>query len=336
MPGVWRWRWLAAVADDRHMTYAIDPELAPWADMLPELYCSDRASLLAARAAMERLSQFGSTYETVHRIETVHTTVPGPAGAPDVRVRVVMSERRAKAMPGLFYIHGGGFVMCDLETCYPEVLRAVDQLGVVVVAPEYRLAPENPFPAPIEDCYAALTWMATNAAELGIDSERLGVAGGSAGGGLAAAVALLARDRGGPSLCFQLLDVPELDDRLDTPSMRAYHDAPQWDKPSAIFSWRSYLGAEPGSPGVSPYAAPGRAEDLSGLPPAFIAVCQFDPLRDEGIAYAQRLMHAGVPTELHHYPGTFHGVMVIDHAAVTRRIRTDQIEALRRGLKVVT
>lgn len=226
--------------------------------------------------------------------------------------------------------------MCDLEPCYTLVLRAVDELGVVVVTVEYRLAPEHPFPAPVEDCYAALTWMATNAAELGIDPERVGVAGASAGGGLAAAVALLARDRGGPTLCFQLLDVPELDDRLDTPSMLAYHDAPQWDRPSAIFSWRSYLGVEPGSPHVSPYAAPARAESLSGLPPTFVAVCQFDPLRDEGITYAQRLMHADIPTELHHYPGTFHGVTMIEHAAVTRRILTDQIAALRHGLKVGT
>jgi acetyl esterase/lipase len=239
-------------------------------------------------------------------------------------------------VPGLLYIHGGGFVMSDLELFYAMALRAVDELGVVVVAVEYRLAPEHPFPAPVEDCYAALSWMVANAAELGIDPARVGVAGESAGGGLAAAVALLARDRGGPALCFQLLDVPELDDRLDTPSMVAYLDAPEWSRLGAIFSWRSYLGTEPGGADVSAYAAPARAEDLSELPPAFVNVCQFDPLRDEGIAYAQRLMHAGVPTELHHYPGTFHGSSVIEHAAVSRRMLTDQIAALRRGLKVMT
>lgn len=322
-------------ADDRRMTYAIDPELAPWLDMVPSLSFADHAALLAARATIEHMSR--SPHESESRVEIHRAMVPGLADAPDVPVRVHLPARRNDMAPGLLYIHGGGFVMSDLELYYSTVLRAADELGTVVVAVEYRLAPEHPFPAPLEDCYAALTWMAQDAAELGIDPARVGVIGESAGGGLAAGVTLLARDRGGPQLCFQLLEVPELDDRMNTPSMRARHDDSRlWDQSSLVFGWRCYLGTEPGSAGVSSYAAPGRAEDLSELPPAFVAACQFDPLRDEAIAYAQKLMLAGIPTELHCYPGTFHDSSMIEHAAVSRRMRADQMAALRRGLMAMS
>jgi acetyl esterase len=334
MPGAWRWRWLGSVADDRAMNSAIDPELVPWLDMLPSLTFSDHSSLIVARATVAQLSQFRSAYEPAHPVEIRCTTAPGSPGAPAVPLRVYLPAHRDSTVPGLLYIHGGGFVMNDLELLHTTILRTVDELGVVVVAVDYRLAPEHPFPAPLEDCYAALTWMAASASKLSIDPARVGVAGVSAGGGLAAAVALLARDRGGPRLCFQLLNIPELDDRMDTPSMLAHHEAPHWDHLSVIFGWRSYLGAEPGSADVSPYAAPARAGNLSGLPPAFVIVCQLDPLRDEGIAYAQKLMHAGVPTELHSYPGTFHSSTTIESAAVSRRMRADEISALRRGLNV--
>ncbi len=187
-------------------------------------------------------------------------------------------------------------------------------------------------PAPVEDCYAALTWVAAKAAELGIDPARLGVGRGERGWWTPAAVALLARDRGGPALCFQLLGIPELDDRLDTQSMREYVDTPLWNRPNAIFSWTSYLGTEPGGDDVSPYAAPARATDLAGLPPTFVSTCQFDPLRDEGIEYARRLAHANVHVELRLYPGTFHGSTFVESAESSRRIIADEIEALRRGL----
>ena len=182
--------------------------------------------------------------------------------------------------------------------------------------------------------HAALQWVAKNAGELGIDPERIGVGGESAGGGLTAGTVLMARDRGGPELCFQLLGIPELDDRLDTESMRDYVDTPLWNRPNAIYSWTAYLGTEPGGDDVSPYAAPARATDLSGLPPAFVTTCQYDPLRDEGIEYARRLAHAGVPTELRHYPATFHGSSLVEAAAISRRMFDDEVEALRRGLRV--
>jgi len=314
------------------MTYAIDPELLPWLDMLPAVTLTDHESLLAARSSMAQLSEVLPSYEPTNPVDVQDTSVPGPSDAPDVPVRVYSPANRTAALPGLLYIHGGGFVMGDLDMFHPTLLRLVDELGIVIVSVDYRLAPEHPFPAPVEDCYAALTWVAAKADELGIDPARLGVAGESAGGGLSAAVALLARDRGGPQLCFQYLGIPELDDRLDTPSMRDYTDTPIWNRPNAVHSWTSYLGTEPGGPDVSPYAAPARATDLAGLPPAFVTTCQFDPLRDEGIAYAQRLAHAGVPVDLRHYAGTFHGSSMVETAAVSRRMVADELDALRRGL----
>jgi len=318
------------------MTYAIDPELLPWLDMLPPFQLLDRDTLLASRATMAELRDLVPVYEPANPVDVHDTTVPGPSGAPDVPVRVYAPQRRQGVVPGLFYIHGGGFVLGDLELTDALLLRLVDELGIVIVSVDYGLFQEQPFLAPVEDCYAALTWVGAKTAELGIDPARLGIGGASAGGGLAAGVTLLARDRGGPALCFQSLGVPELDDRLDTPSMLAYDDTPLWNRPNAIFSWTSYLGTAPGGPDVSPYAAPARATDLAGLPPAFITVCQFDPLRDEGIAYAQRMMHAGVHTELHHYPGTFHGSAMVENAAITRRMFADEVAALRRGLLVAT
>ncbi|WP_370963036.1 alpha/beta hydrolase [Amycolatopsis sp. cg9] len=316
------------------MTYAIDPELVPWLDMLPAVTLTDHESLLAARSSMSRLGEVLPSYEPTTAIDVRDTAVPGPSDAPDVPVRVYRPAGRTEAVPGLLYIHGGGFVLGDLDMFHTSLLRLVDELGIVIVSVDYRLAPEHPFPAPLEDCYAALTWLEAKADELGVDPGRLGVAGESAGGGLSAAVALLARDRGGPALAFQYLGIPELDDRLGTPSMRAYTDTPVWNRPNAVFSWTSYLGAEPGGEGVSPYAAPARATDLAGLPPAFVTTCQFDPLRDEGIDYAQRLAHAGVAVEFRHYPGTFHGSGLVETAEISRRMFADEVEALRRGLRV--
>ncbi|MGW6443082.1 alpha/beta hydrolase [Lentzea sp. NPDC055074] len=316
------------------MSYDIDPELLPWLDMLPQLTMTDHEALLAARDQQSALAGLMPAYEPVNTIDVRDETVPGPSGAPDVPVRVYGRAGRENPVPGLVYIHGGGFVIGSVEMFESHVLKIVDQLDVVVVSVDYRLAPEHPFPAPVEDCYAALVWTATKADELGIDPARLGVGGESAGGGLTAGTVLLARDRGGPGLAFQLLGIPELDDRLDTESMRDYVDTPLWNRPNAIYSWTAYLGTEPGGDDVSPYAAPARATDLSGLPPAFVTTCQYDPLRDEGVEYARRLAHAGVPTELRLYPATFHGSSLIESAEISRRMFADEVEALRRGLKV--
>jgi acetyl esterase/lipase len=209
-------------------------------------------------------------------------------------------------------------------------LAAAHAADAVVVSVEYRLAPEHPFPAGLEDCYAALVWLAAEARALGVDPARIAVMGQSAGGGLAAGLALLARDRGGPRLCCQLLGIPELDHRLETASMREFVDTPLWNRPNAIMSWRHYLGEPPGE--VSPYASPAIAKDLRGLPPAYVSTMEFDPLRDEGIEYALRLLQAGVPVELHQYPGTFHGSGLVAGAAVSRRAQAEWLDALARGL----
>ncbi len=187
-------------------------------------------------------------------------------------------------------------------------------------------------PVETADCFATVQWMSGNASVLGVDRERIAVGGQSAGGGLAAAVALMARDRGGPSLCFQFLGIPELDHRLDTVSMRTFVDTPMWHRPNAELSWSYYLG--PDADPVSPYASPAVATDLVGLPPAYVTTMEFDPLRDEGINYALRLLEAGVTVELHSYPGTFHGSTLIPSAAVSRRSHDELMTALRRGLQV--
>ena len=230
----------------------------------------------------------------------------------------------------MLYLHGGGFCLGSVEAEHLGALAAAAAADAVVVSVEYRLAPEHPFPAGLEDCYAALRWMASEPAALGIDPDRIAVMGSSAGGGLSAGLALLARDRGGPKLCFQLLSIPELDDRLETPSMRRFVDTPLWNRPNAELSWRYYLGGNEGE--VSPYAAPARATDLSGLPPAYVSTMEFDPLRDEGIVYAMRLLEHGVTVELHQYPGTFHGSHIIQSARVSQRTFAEMMDALRRGL----
>ncbi|GHH29104.1 alpha/beta hydrolase [Lentzea cavernae] len=316
------------------MSYDIDPEVLPWLDMLPQFDMTSNEAVTFARSQQSELAHLMPVYEPVNQIDVRDEVAPGPSGAPDVPVRVYRRAGSQGAVPGLVYIHGGGFIVGSVEMFDAQALKIVDELDVVIVSVDYRLAPEHPFPAPVEDCYAALQWTAAKAGELGIDPARLGVGGESAGGGLAAATVLLARDRSGPELVFQYLGIPELDDRLDTESMRDYVDTPLWNRPNAIYSWTAYLGAEPGGDDVSPYAAPARATDLSGLPPAFVTVCQYDPLRDEGIEYARRLAHAGVATELRLYPGTFHGTALIESASISRRMFADEIDALRRGLKV--
>ncbi len=313
------------------MTYAFDPELAPWVPALSDLPFADYA---AARAGEAALLEALPAYQPALPVKVLDVLVPGPDGAPPVPVRVYTPAGSDAPRPGLVYLHGGGFVLGSLELYHSDVLRIADQVGAVVVSVDYRLAPEHRFPAGLEDCYAALAWTAENATELGIDPARIAVGGESAGGGLSAAVALLARDRSGPSLCFQYLGTPELDDRLDSPSMQAFHDTPLWNRPNAEVSWDYYLGeGVRGSECVEPYAAPARHTDLTGLPPALVTTCEFDPLRDEGIAYAQRLAQAGVQTELHLYPGTFHGSAMIVGAKVSQQMVCDQLEAFHRAFR---
>lgn len=232
---------------------------------------------------------------------------PGPDGAPDVMVRIYQPETRPDTLPALLWIHGGGYVLGDVEGDDLKAKSMALALNCVVASVEYRLAPEHPFPAPLEDCYAALKWLAGSAKQFGVNPARIAIGGASAGGGLAAGLGLLARDRAEIAVCYQLLIYPMIDDSNVEQAGPNVPDAPLWTRASNLLGWRAYLQQEPGSTGVSAYAAAFRAEDVSGLPPTFIGVGTPDLFRDEDIAYAQRLINAGVPTELHVYADAFHG-----------------------------
>jgi len=303
------------------MPYAFDPELAP---LVPRLARIDYTDVETARKALREITAALPAYAPREPVWVEHRTVPGELAGP---LRVYRPDRAVPPAPVVLYLHGGGFVLGDLDMVDPAATRVADLAGVVVVTVDYRLAPEHPFPAGLYDCYAALEWTVARAGDLAVDPDRVGIAGESAGGGLAAAVALLARERGGPRLRHLCLMNPELDDRLDTPSARAFVDTPKWDRANALASWRHYLdGAD-----ASELAAPARAADLAGLPPAFVGVSEFDPLRDEGITFAHRLIQAGVRTELRYYPGTFHASYTAP-AAVSRRMLADQVDAIRTAL----
>jgi acetyl esterase/lipase len=302
----------------------LDPELAAALPALPDLHIQD---LAGARARMHKLAAGVERPGPGEIIMTDHA-VPGTDGR-SVPVRVC-APPDASGLPALLLLHGGGFVMGGLENVTTQAIDLCTQVHAVVVGVDYRLAPEHPYPAALQDCEAVLRWTASESEALGVDAARIGVYGMSAGGGLAAALTLLVRDRGGPRLCFQLLDAPEVDDRLETSSMRAFEDTPLWNRPDAVLSWRYYLQGHDGA--VPAYAAPARADDLSGLPPAYVSIYENDPLRDEGMAYASRLLNAGVSVELHLFPGTFHRSAVITNAAVSRRQATETVDALRRGL----
>jgi acetyl esterase/lipase len=314
------------------MSHAYDPELATLVEMLPT---SDIADIGASRAQLDALLEPLNQGVDTTGVTVEHREVPGPAGAPPVPVIIHTPEGEPTAplRPALLDIHGGGFALGHASMELAFATQVARQIGAVVVAPDYRLAPEHPFPAGLEDCYATLEWMASQASGLGIDPERIAVGGQSAGGGLSAAVALLSRDRGGPALCFQFLGIPELDHRLETTSMRMFTDTPLWHRRNAELSWAYYLGDH--TTDVSPYASPAIADDLSGLPPAFVTTMEFDPLRDEGILYALRLMEAGISVELHSYPGTFHGSAMIQTAEVSRREAAELLQALTRGLRAI-
>jgi acetyl esterase/lipase len=292
-------------------------------DRIPELR---RPNPLFTPPSDEDLSQDGA-------FEITERAVPGPAGAPDIALLVARPTGVTGPTPLLYNIHGGGMVMGDNRTGLPLVIDWAAKLQAAVVSVEYRLAPETPHPGPVEDCYAGLVWTADHAAELNVDPDRIVVAGGSAGGGLAAAVALLARDRGGPALAGQFLMCPMLDDRNDTPSATQLAGLGIWDRSNNEVGWTALLGAARGGPDVSPYAAPARATDLSGLPPAFIDVGSAETFRDEAVEYASRIWQAGGVAELHVWPGGFHGFQVMaPQAAVSRDAAAAQWNWLRRLL----
>jgi len=297
----------------------LDPEVAPFVALLQFDLTPDSLPMMRSAMAAADLS------DDVVRTEHV---VPGD---PPITVRVHRAANATGVLPCVFSIHGGGYVLGSASMDDGSFDRWCPQLGIVGVSVEYRLAPETPYPGPLEDCYRGLQWVVANADELGVDPARIGVHGISAGGGLAAALALLARDRGGPSLAFQLLDCPMLDDRQQTVSSQV-NGLAVWSKESNTFGWRAYLGSLYGSADVPSHAAPAREADLHGLPPAFVSVGTVDGFHDEDVDYAVRLNHAGVPTELHVYPGAPHGYQMAQDSDVARRAWRDKTDWLRRQL----
>ncbi|MFL0582830.1 alpha/beta hydrolase [Solibacillus silvestris] len=258
--------------------------------------------------------------------------IPGPKGEPNIRVKIYEPKEKKEILPGVLFIHGGGYVQGSIEmneiACHDLVL----EINCVIVSVDYRLAPEHPYPAPVEDCYAALEWFSENAEVLGVDSSNIAVMGASAGGGLTAAVSLLARDRNGPSIAFQMPLYPMLDDRNITPSSNEITDEKIFNKKLNQTAWEMYLGDN--TDDVSFYAAPARANDLSGLPPTYTCVGDLDPFRDETIDYAQRLRQAGVPVEFHLYPGCFHGFDVLfPNTEIGKRAIKEYNTALKNALQ---
>jgi len=234
-------------------------------------------------------------------------TIPGPAGPIPVRVYTPLQPAGAPA-PGIVFFHGGGWVICDLDSHDAQCRMMTNAVGAVVVSVDYRLAPEHKFPAAAEDCYAATQWTAEHASELGVDPARLAVAGDSAGGNLSGAVALMARDRGGPALAYQLMIYPVIDSsaaRNDYPS-KADNGKDYFLTTEAMDWYRNHYVPE-GDDGTHPYLSPKFADVLSGLPPAYIVTAEFDPLRDEGEEYGRLLQAAGVPVIIERVDGMFHG-----------------------------
>ena len=296
----------------------MDPELEAFIPLFPNADLTDpvgdREKLAELAAAVPAPDITGMAVED----RTV-------AADPDVPVRIYTPHQ---AQGAIVWLHGGGYVMGDVHTEHPWAARLADSSGAVVISVGYRRAPEHRFPAAIDDAHAVLVWAAKHAAELGVDPERIAVGGHSAGAGLAAGLALRARDEQGPPIRFQLLNQPGLDDRLETWSARNFTDTPWLYRDKLARSWQHFLGDTP----ATPYAAPARATDLSGLPPAYLATAEFDPLRDENIAYALRLLQSGVPVELHQWPGTFHGSQAIMSAEVSQRQIAELSAVLRRAL----
>jgi len=303
------------------VTYAIDPELAEFVATLP---VRDWDDPVEARTAMDGLIAMLNAGADTTGVRIEDRLVPGPRGAPEIAVRVYAPADRKAAVPGLLDIHGGGFVMGSIDMEHAGAARFARSLGVVVVAVEYRLAPEHPFPVPVEDTFAVLAWAGT---QDGIDTARISVGGISSGGCIAAAVTLLARDRSGPPVLAQALETPVLDLTMSQPSIHRFGRGGVLT-PAAIAEGYQLYAPRDADRGTG-YASPALAADLSGLPPAFILTAEFDPLRDEGELYARRLRDARVPVTLvrarNHAHSTLHGAGRSFRSARTYRAMTGSV-----------
>jgi len=312
----------------------LDPELRVAVEKMPTDRPLDLSKIPAARIKMKKMvTALLASLPAVDGVSSKDEFAPSANGDPAVRIRVYRPNEQPNKLPALYWIHGGGYVMGDIEQDDRLMKQLVKRVGCVAVSVDYRLAPEHPFPAPVEDCYAGLKWLFSHAGELGVEPSRIAIGGASGGGGLCAGLALMARDRAEVQVAFQLLIYPMIDDRNVTAASYAITDPRMWNRESNRLGWKAYLGRDGGGADVSPYAAASRATDLKNLPPAYIPVGALDLFVDENIEYAQRLIQAGVPTELHVYPGAFHGFdMFAPSAAVSKQFKADRENALKRAL----
>ena len=290
----------------------------------------DLTDISVTRAGLDALMSQMPSPELPAEISVEEAQIPGIGTDPDVPIRIYKPESLPPNAPGLVWIHGGGMVLGSAEMDDAGSAAMAEQHQCVGISVDYRLAPENPYPAPLHDCYAALKWFAKNANSLGVSSDRIAIGGASAGGGLAAGTALMARDKGGPNLIFQLLVFPMLDHRNETPSSFGTSDTRVWNREANIIAWEAYLNnIEP----IPSYASPSITDDLSGLPPTYINVGTLDIFVDEDSDYAARLSQAGVPVELHVYPGAFHGSNgFVAESSLSLRWAADQSAALEAAL----
>lgn len=313
-----------------------DPECAAALSAVPEWLSQPvTRDTIGTRRAGERKASLptNAALRRGGRFIVGERSVPGPEGAPEISLLICQPTSASAPTAAVYHVHGGGMIGGTKRTTILEVLDWAQELEMAVVSIDYRLAPEHPYPAAVEDCYTGLVWIAAHADELNIDPARVVIAGVSAGGGLSAAVALLARDHLGPALAGQLLLSPMLDDRNDTGSARQLAGLGVWDRTSNGTGWTALLGDARGAPDVSPYAAPARATDVSGLPPAFIDVGSAETFRDESVAYASRLWLAGGVAELHVWAGGFHGYPgLAPHARISQETVAMRLRWLRRLL----
>jgi acetyl esterase/lipase len=312
---------------------AFHPDLYPVARFLPR---SVHPELIVRFLRMRERLRRSPKIPKVPRADGViaeDVLVPGQGGRDSIRIRLYRPEALDGPVPAMLWIHGGGFVMGDSEIDEVSNIAVVRETGIAVASVNYRLAPRHPFPAPLDDCYAALRWLHAEAKTLGVLPERIAVGGSSAGAGLAAGVALMAHDRKEVSIAFQLLIYPMLDDRTALRTDIDLSGVRLWNNKCNRFGWRSYLQKLPGSADVHPYAAPARRDNLTGLPSTWIGVGTFDLFHDENLEYAKRLAESGVPCELRIVEGAYHGFDLFSPKAdVVRQFRKSYVSALRGAL----
>ena len=310
-----------------------DPEVEPALSLESALPPSADLETLISRRGTAPLQPVLDAMAARH-IEREDLSIPGPEAAPDLTISVWKKRGHKAGGPGFYWIHAGGMVTGDRFASMPMVMEWVDHFDGVAVSIDYRLAPENPDPAPVEDCYAGLCWMAEHAEGLGYDSQRLLCCGSSGGGGLAAGTVLLARDRRTPAVFAQMLIWPMIDDRNDTFSAHQMEGVGIWDLHANEAGWTALLGNRRGTDAVSIYAAPARADDLSGLPPTYVECTSVETFRDEDVAYANRIWRAGGVCDLHVWAGGFHGVEgMVPNAAISVAMRQTRINFLQRILR---